>query len=72
MTFRHSMVLCVGLAFVVAATGCADQIEQSTPSVAGAPKGLPTMSVYDVTSHYDAVKNQWFGLGDYATDQPSR
>ena len=28
--------------------------------------------LYDATAYYDAVKNKWFGLGDYATDQPGR
>jgi outer membrane protein len=28
--------------------------------------------LYDDTAYYNAVKNKWFGLGDYATDQPGR
>ena len=28
--------------------------------------------LYDETAYYLAVKNKWFGLGDYATDQPGR
>jgi outer membrane protein len=28
--------------------------------------------LYDETAYYMAVKNKWFGLGDYATDQPGR
>jgi outer membrane protein len=28
--------------------------------------------IYDETAYYNAVKNKWFGLGDYATDQPGR
>jgi outer membrane protein len=28
--------------------------------------------LYDDTAYYDAVKNKWAGLGDYATDQPGR
>ncbi len=28
--------------------------------------------LYDDTAYYRAVKNRWFGLGDYATDQPGR
>jgi hypothetical protein len=72
MTFRHGMVLCVGLTSVVAVLGCAAQNEQSMPSVAHAANGLTAMPLYDVTAHYDAVKDRWFGLGDYATDQPSR
>jgi outer membrane protein len=28
--------------------------------------------LYDETAYYEAVKNKWAGLGDYATDQPNR
>jgi outer membrane protein len=28
--------------------------------------------LYDDTAYYEAVKNKWYGLGDYATDQPGR
>jgi outer membrane protein len=28
--------------------------------------------LYDDTAYYKAVKNRWFGLGDYATNQPGR
>jgi outer membrane protein len=28
--------------------------------------------LYDDTAYYNAVKNKWFGLGDYATNQPGR
>ena len=28
--------------------------------------------LYDETAYYQAVKNKWVGLGDYATDQPGR
>lgn len=28
--------------------------------------------LYDDTAYYNAVKDRWFGLGDYATDQPGR
>jgi outer membrane protein len=28
--------------------------------------------LYDDTAYYNAVKNKWAGLGDYATDQPGR
>ncbi len=28
--------------------------------------------LYDDTAYYNAVKNRWAGLGDYATDQPGR
>jgi hypothetical protein len=64
MTFRRSMVLCVSLTSVVTVLGCAVQNEQSMPNVARSGSGLPSMPLYDVTAHYDAVKNRWFGLGD--------
>jgi outer membrane protein len=28
--------------------------------------------LYDDTAYYNAVKNKWSGLGDYATSQPGR
>lgn len=28
--------------------------------------------LYDETKYYQAVRNRWFGVGDYATDQPGR
>ena len=28
--------------------------------------------LYDDTAYYNAVKDKWVGLGDYATDQPGR
>jgi outer membrane protein len=28
--------------------------------------------LYDETAYYTAVKDKWWGLGDYATDQPGR
>ena len=28
--------------------------------------------LYDETAYFNAVKNKWAGLGDYATDQPGR
>jgi outer membrane protein len=28
--------------------------------------------LYDETAYYNAVKNKWVGLGDYATGQPGR
>lgn len=33
--------------------------------------GLP-VAVYDETAYYRAVRNRWFGSGDYATGQPGR
>jgi outer membrane protein len=28
--------------------------------------------LYDETAYYNAVKDRWAGLGDYATNQPGR
>jgi hypothetical protein len=28
--------------------------------------------LYDETAYFNAVKDKWVGLGDYATDQPGR
>jgi outer membrane protein len=28
--------------------------------------------LYDETAYYQAVKDRWVGLGDYATNQPGR
>jgi hypothetical protein len=64
MTFRRSMVLCLSLTCVITIPGCAPQNEQSMPNVTRSGSGLPSMPLYDVTAHYDAVKNRWFGLGD--------
>ena len=30
------------------------------------------VAIYDETAYHEAVRNKWFGLGDYATDQPNR
>jgi outer membrane protein len=30
------------------------------------------VALYDETAYYNAVKDRWAGLGDYATDQPGR
>jgi hypothetical protein len=30
------------------------------------------MPLYHETAYYNAVRNRWFGLADYATDQPDR
>jgi outer membrane protein len=30
------------------------------------------VALYDETAYYNAVKNKWVGLGDYATGQPNR
>jgi outer membrane protein len=72
MTLRRSTVLCAGLASAVAVLGCAAQQRQSTPTNARGANGLVTMPLYDETAYYNSVKNRWFGLGDYATDQPGR
>jgi hypothetical protein len=71
-TLRRTAVLCAGLASVVAVLGCADQQRRSLPTDAHASHGVVTMPLYDETAYYNAVKNRWLGLGDYATDQPGR
>jgi outer membrane protein len=30
------------------------------------------VAVYDEAAYYRAVRNRWFGSGDYATGQPGR
>ena len=52
----------------VAALSNGYQCQQTRAAV----NGLVSMSLYDETTYYNAVKNRWFGLGDYATDQPGR
>jgi outer membrane protein len=65
VTLRRATVLCAGLASTVAVLGCAAHQPLSA-------NGLVSMPLYDETAYYNAVKNLWFGLGDYATDQPGR
>jgi transposase len=72
MATRRTAVVCAGLASVVAVLGCVAQQQQSLPTDAHASRGAVTMSSYDETAYYNAVRNRWFGLGDYATDQPGR
>jgi outer membrane protein len=72
LTMRRTAVLCAVLASVVAVLGCATGQRRSMPTDARAPNGVVTMPLYDETAYYNAVKNRWFGLGDYATDQPGR
>jgi outer membrane protein len=56
----------------VAVLGCAVQERRSLPTDTHAASRVVTMPLYDETAYYNAVKNRWFGLGDYATDQPGR
>ena len=72
MTLRHSTVLCAGLASIIAVLGCAAEQQRPMPMDTSAGNGLVAMPLYDETAYYNAVKNRWFGLGDYATDQPGR
>lgn len=72
MTLCRATVLCAGLAFAVAVLGCGSQQRLSMPTDTRNANGLVAMSLYDETTYYNAVKNRWFGLGDYATDQPGR
>ena len=71
MTFLRTTVLCVGLASAVAALGCAAQQRLSMPTDTPTANGL-AMPLCDGSAYYNAVKDRWFGLGDYATDQPGR
>jgi outer membrane protein len=52
---------------ITASYGVADAIGRLTARDLNLPVPL-----YDETAYYNAVKNKWFGLGDYATDQPGR
>jgi outer membrane protein len=52
---------------ITASYGVADAIGRLTARDLNLPVPL-----YDDTAYYNAVKNKWFGLGDYATDQPGR
>jgi outer membrane protein len=52
---------------ITASYGVADAIGRLTARDLSLPVPL-----YDDTAYYNAVKNKWFGLGDYATDQPGR
>jgi outer membrane protein len=65
-------MLCAGLASAVAVLGCGAQQRQSMPTEARAANAVVTMPLYDETTYYNAVKNRWFGLGDYATHQPGQ
>jgi len=72
MTLRHSTVLCAGLASIIAVLGCAAEQQRPMPTDTRAANGLVAMPLYDETAYYNAVKNRWFGLGDYATDPRGR
>ncbi len=54
------------------------QVVTASYQVAGAVGRLTArdlhlpVALYDETAYYNAVKNKWVGLGDYATDQPNR
>ena len=66
MTLRHSTVLCAGLASIIAVLGCAAEQQRPMPMDTSAANGLVAMPLYDETAYYNAVKNRWSGLGDYA------
>jgi hypothetical protein len=71
VTLCRATVLCGGLASAAAALGCAAQQRLSMPMDTPTANGL-AMPLYDGSAYYNAVKDRWFGLGDYATDQPGR
>jgi outer membrane protein len=47
------------------------QVAQAVGRLTARDLHLP-VPLYDETAYYNAVKNKWAGLGDYATDQPGR
>jgi hypothetical protein len=68
----HIAALSAGLSALIPVLGCAAQQSRSMLTEKHATDGTQTMRFYDETTYYNAVKNRWFGLGDYATDQPGR
>jgi hypothetical protein len=72
ITPLHIAVLGAALTSAVGVIDCTTQQSQSVPTETHATAGTQTMRFYDETTCYNAVKNRWFGLGDYATDQPGR
>jgi hypothetical protein len=70
MTPCSIILLCAGTGTAAAMLGCAAEPHQTAASGTTAFSGVPTLPLYDETSYYDAVKNRWFGLGNYAIDQP--
>jgi len=72
LTLRRTAVLCASLVAVVGLLGCATGQQRSMPTDIRAANGVVTMPLYDETAYYNAVKNRWFGMDDYATDQPGR
>jgi hypothetical protein len=55
----------------------ADSKSPARRSIGGNRQTWPTAVIrnrplYEETAYYNAVRNRWFGLGDYATDQPGR
>ena len=47
------------------------QVAQAIGRLTAHDLHLP-VPLYDETAYYEAVKNKWVGLGDYAKDQPGR
>ncbi len=47
------------------------QVAQAIGRLTARDLRLP-VPLYDETAYYNAVKDRWIGLGDYATDQPAR
>jgi len=47
------------------------QVAQAVGRLDARDLALP-VPLYDDTAYYKAVRNKWFGTGDYATDQPAR
>jgi hypothetical protein len=72
MTLCGSILLCIGLGMAAATLGCVAEPHQTVSAGTSAVSGVTALPLYDETSYYNAVKSRWFGLGDYATDQPGR
>ena len=64
----HVLVLRLSIAVLRYAA----QQRRSIPADSRASIGVVTTPSYGETAYYNAVSNRWFGLGDYATDQPGR
>ena len=47
------------------------QVAQAIGRLTARDLRLP-VPLYDETAYYNAVRDRWIGLGDYATDQPAR
>jgi hypothetical protein len=67
-----AILLCIGLGMAAVTLGRAAEPHQTAAAGTSAVSDVTALPLYDETSYYNAVKNRWFGLGDYATDRPGR